>query len=134
MGFEPTTPGLKVRDPSDEPGTQAPAAPIRACLPVGEASSDDLPRKQKAALLRPSLRMRCHTISGVERETGIEPATTCFERTIASRRFELSMHLTAMARDHRDILNRGGSMLSSNGCHRNPWFRRHALPPCRSTE
>jgi hypothetical protein len=60
MGFEPTTPGLKARDPSDEPGTQAPPAPIRACLPVNEASSDDLPRKQEAALRRPSPCMRCN--------------------------------------------------------------------------
>ena len=48
MGFEPTTPGLKVRDPSDEPGTQAPPAGIRARVPIDEASLDDLPEKQES--------------------------------------------------------------------------------------
>jgi len=47
VGFEPTTPGSKVRDPSDEPGTQAPAAGIRVRMPIDEASPDDLPQKQE---------------------------------------------------------------------------------------
>jgi len=53
VGFEPTTPGLKVRDPSDEPGTQAPAAGIRARVPIDEASPDDLPEKQENIGRRP---------------------------------------------------------------------------------
>jgi len=53
VGFEPTTPGLEVRDPSDEPGTQAPAAGIRARVPIDEASLDDLPEKQQIISGRP---------------------------------------------------------------------------------
>jgi len=60
VGFEPTTPGSKVRDPSDEPGTQAPAAGIRVRMPIDEASPDDLPQKQEAARGRPSPCMRCN--------------------------------------------------------------------------
>ena len=50
MGFEPTTPGLRVRDPSDEPATQAAPAGTRARVPIDEASLDDLPEKQVIGL------------------------------------------------------------------------------------
>ena len=47
VGFEPTTPGLKVRGPSAESATQAPPAGIRARVPIDEASPDNLPEKQE---------------------------------------------------------------------------------------
>ena len=62
VGFEPTTPGLRVRDPSAELAAQRDQGP-RAGMGDGEtvdqASPDDLPQKQEAALRRPSLRMCC---------------------------------------------------------------------------
>jgi len=51
--FEPTTPGLKVRDPSNEPTIQAPPAGIRVRMPIEEASPDDLPEKQEIIGRRP---------------------------------------------------------------------------------
>ena len=54
VGFETTTPGLQVRDPSDAPATQP------APLGIGDDVSIDqanLPGKQATALRRPSLRM-----------------------------------------------------------------------------
>jgi len=63
-GFEPTTPGLKVRDPSDEPGTQAPAAGIRVRMPIDEASPDDLPEKAEG---RPSAALAMHALQRLMR-------------------------------------------------------------------
>ena len=48
-GFEPTTAGAEVRDPSDEPATQGHQEPpigVRDGVAVDEASADDLPEKQ----------------------------------------------------------------------------------------
>ena len=62
VAFEPTTAGLRVRDPSDEPVSMA------------KAKSDDLPEKQEAARGRPLATYgRCDVGCEVERETGIEP-------------------------------------------------------------
>jgi hypothetical protein len=62
VGFEPTTPGLKVRDPFDEPAIQAASGGIGDGVPVQEAGLDHLPQKQKAAPWRPSPCMRCDCI------------------------------------------------------------------------
>ena len=62
VGFEPTTPGLEVRDPSDDPATQRyqePPAGVRDGVTVDQTSPDDLPQKQEAALRRPSPCTRC---------------------------------------------------------------------------
>ena len=68
MGFEPTTPGLKVRDPSAELAAQrdqAPRAGVGDGETVDQPSPDDLPTKQAAARGRPSLRT-CVVMSGRE--------------------------------------------------------------------
>ena len=49
VGFEPTTPGSKVRDPPAELAArrdQGPRAGMRNGLAVDQASPDDLPEKQ----------------------------------------------------------------------------------------
>ena len=77
MGFEPTTPGLKVRDPSAELAArrdQGPRAGMRDGETVEQASPDHLPEKQGLARGRPlATYVRCDVGRGVERETGIEP-------------------------------------------------------------
>jgi len=62
VGFESTTPGSKVRDPSAESATQAPSAGIRARVQIDEASPDDLPEKQELYQLATSAR-RCPGLS-----------------------------------------------------------------------
>ena len=63
VGFEPTTPGSKVRDPSAElaaQGRQGAPAGVRDGVAVDQAGPDDLPQKQKTALRRPSRCLRCN--------------------------------------------------------------------------
>ena len=79
VGFEPTTPGLKVRGPCAEPLTQFPPAATRTRVRIDEASPDDLPEKQEAAPWRPPLRIRCDVRWGVERESGIEPPSPAWK-------------------------------------------------------
>ena len=74
VGFEPATPGLRVRSSSAESATQAPPARMRARVPIDEASADDLPGKQATAPGRPlATCVRCNVKCRLERETGIEP-------------------------------------------------------------
>ena len=50
VGFEPTTPGLRVRSSMAEPATQGHegrAAGVRDSVVLGQASPDNLPRKQE---------------------------------------------------------------------------------------
>ena len=64
VGFEPTTPGLKVRDPSAELAAQrdqGPRAAIRDGVAVDQANPDDLPGKQGLARGRPlTTYVRCN--------------------------------------------------------------------------
>ena len=46
VGFEPTTPGLKVRGPADEPATQPAPLGIGGDVSIDQASPDHLPEKQ----------------------------------------------------------------------------------------
>ena len=77
VGFEPTTPGLKVPGPSAELAVrqdQGPRAGMRNGLALDQASPEHLPEKQEAAHGRPlATYVRCDVTSGLERETGIEP-------------------------------------------------------------
>ena len=59
--FEPTTPGLEVRGSSAQLATRGREGLPAVCVGVAvdEVSLDDLPRKQEAAIRRPSQCMRC---------------------------------------------------------------------------
>jgi hypothetical protein len=62
VGFEPTTPGLKVSISSTELAAQRyqePPAGVGNGPELDKANADDLPRKQKPARGRPSCCMRC---------------------------------------------------------------------------
>jgi hypothetical protein len=81
-GFKPSTPEPKVSISSTELAAQRyqePPADVRNGLEVDKANADDLPQKQETAYRRPLPCMRCNVLFTVERETGIEPATTCLE-------------------------------------------------------
>jgi len=64
VGFELTTPGLRVRDPSAELAArrdQGPRAGMRNGLALDQASPDDLPEKQGLAHRRPlATYVRCN--------------------------------------------------------------------------
>ena len=53
MGFEPTTPGSRVRDPSDEPATQATPGRIGDGVSADEAGLERLPEEQENIGRRP---------------------------------------------------------------------------------